>query len=321
MALVTKPRSSARADVPAAVVNGAVQRSITRDVLAVEDFEGASGECAVQWELRRNCSLTPRQLLGFYLGLCGVSLLVAGLAWGLGARLVMPFAWLELALVGAALLVHARHATDRERILLQARSAEARQAQAQAEEAQRRAQMAQQQSAAAREQAQQARWIDAELDGFGSSEALEAEVELRRGREVAVEQHRQDRLGRPVLLTLEVGEVDAAVTVTDEKPWRLFATLDTSIDALKRGAEHIVPEGGLQEKLALARQEKRQLRVKLGVDPSSTDLHLGHWLLPADFRTLARWFSSCGNDEDAQGPNHGEEPARESRTGRIARRA
>lgn len=81
--------------------------------------EGASGESAVQWELRRNCSLTPRQLLGFYLGLCGVSLLVAGLAWGLGARLVMPFAWLELAVVGAALLVHARHATDRERILLQ----------------------------------------------------------------------------------------------------------------------------------------------------------------------------------------------------------
>ena len=36
-----------------------------------------------------------------------------------GARLVMPFAWLELAVVGAALLVHARHATDRERILLQ----------------------------------------------------------------------------------------------------------------------------------------------------------------------------------------------------------
>lgn len=51
---------------------------------------------------------------------------------------------------------------------------------------------------------------------------------------------------------------------------------DATLDALTRGAEHIVPEGGLQEKLELAKGENRQLRVKLGVDPSSTDLHLGH---------------------------------------------
>jgi tyrosyl-tRNA synthetase len=51
---------------------------------------------------------------------------------------------------------------------------------------------------------------------------------------------------------------------------------DPQVATLKRGAEHIVPEGGLEEKLALAKKENRQLRVKLGVDPSSTDLHLGH---------------------------------------------
>ena len=48
------------------------------------------------------------------------------------------------------------------------------------------------------------------------------------------------------------------------------------LQALTRGAEHIVPEGGLAEKLTLAREENRQLRVKLGVDPSSADLHIGH---------------------------------------------
>ncbi len=48
------------------------------------------------------------------------------------------------------------------------------------------------------------------------------------------------------------------------------------LPALTRGAEHIVPEGGLTEKLTLAQKENRQLRVKLGVDPSSTDLHIGH---------------------------------------------
>ncbi len=51
---------------------------------------------------------------------------------------------------------------------------------------------------------------------------------------------------------------------------------DPTLPNLKRGAEHVVPEGGLEEKLALAKRENRQLRVKLGVDPSSTDLHIGH---------------------------------------------
>ena len=49
-----------------------------------------------------------------------------------------------------------------------------------------------------------------------------------------------------------------------------------TLTTLTRGAEHIVPEGGLEEKLELAQRENRQLRVKLGVDPSSTDLHIGH---------------------------------------------
>lgn len=73
----------------------------------------------MQWNLRRNCSLTPKQMLGFYLGLSSVSLSIAGIFWWLGARLVMPFAWLEVVAVGAALLVHARHVTDHESIRLQ----------------------------------------------------------------------------------------------------------------------------------------------------------------------------------------------------------
>ena len=47
-------------------------------------------------------------------------------------------------------------------------------------------------------------------------------------------------------------------------------------ELLQRGADQIVPEGGLRQKLELARREGRQLRAKLGVDPSSADLHIGH---------------------------------------------
>lgn len=53
-------------------------------------------------------------------------------------------------------------------------------------------------------------------------------------------------------------------------------TLDEQLNLLHRGAAQIVPESGLKEKLELAEKEKRQLRVKLGVDPSSSDLHVGH---------------------------------------------
>lgn len=69
--------------------------------------------------LRRNCAVSPSQLLLAYAMLAAVSLGVAGFFWFQGAKLVMPFACLELAAVGIAFLVYARHATDRERISLQ----------------------------------------------------------------------------------------------------------------------------------------------------------------------------------------------------------
>ncbi len=78
-----------------------------------------AGEHSVQWLLKRNCSTTPRQMMGFYASLSGISLLIGGFFWMQGATLVMPFAWLEIVSIGAALLVYSRHATDSERIRLQ----------------------------------------------------------------------------------------------------------------------------------------------------------------------------------------------------------
>lgn len=47
---------------------------------------------------------------------------------------------------------------------------------------------------------------------------------------------------------------------------------------LSRGVEDIKPNGqkGLVELLKKVAEEKRPLRIKLGIDPTSTDLHLGH---------------------------------------------
>jgi tyrosyl-tRNA synthetase len=47
-------------------------------------------------------------------------------------------------------------------------------------------------------------------------------------------------------------------------------------DILASGAAQILPEDGLAERLLAARREQRPLRVKLGIDPSGSELTLGH---------------------------------------------
>lgn len=63
---------------------------------------------------------------------------------------------------------------------------------------------------------------------------------------------------------------------------------EDAIDSLRRGTAQIISEEELRLKLALG----RPLRVKLGVDPTSSDLHLGHTLA---FRKL-RQFQDLGHE-------------------------
>lgn len=72
------------------------------------------------WVFRRNCSMSPRQLMVFFVSLSVVSLMVAAIAWDVGGSLVMPFTGIELGSVAIALLVYGRHATDQERVRLSA---------------------------------------------------------------------------------------------------------------------------------------------------------------------------------------------------------
>ena len=71
-----------------------------------------------EWILKRNCSISPRQLAMVYAALCSVSLAVAVLFTLRGAWYILGFAVLELAAVGLAFFHYGRHATDRERIVL-----------------------------------------------------------------------------------------------------------------------------------------------------------------------------------------------------------
>jgi tyrosyl-tRNA synthetase len=53
------------------------------------------------------------------------------------------------------------------------------------------------------------------------------------------------------------------------------STLDEAAKLAHNAVDNL-PEGALEDKLAAVRAEGRQLRVKLGIDPTAPDIHLGH---------------------------------------------
>jgi tyrosyl-tRNA synthetase len=53
-------------------------------------------------------------------------------------------------------------------------------------------------------------------------------------------------------------------------------TIAEQIEVLKRGTVEVFREDELAEKLTEAAKKGRQLRIKLGLDPTSADIHLGH---------------------------------------------
>jgi uncharacterized membrane protein len=71
-----------------------------------------------EWLLKRNCSLSPRQLALAYAVLCAGALGIALVFMLQGVWFVFAFALLELAGIACALLHYARHALDHEHIAL-----------------------------------------------------------------------------------------------------------------------------------------------------------------------------------------------------------
>ncbi|HSD81566.1 MAG TPA: tyrosine--tRNA ligase [Solirubrobacteraceae bacterium] len=60
---------------------------------------------------------------------------------------------------------------------------------------------------------------------------------------------------------------------------------------LSRNAADALPAGGLERRLAEAAQDGRPLRVKLGLDPTAPDIHLGHTVVLQKLRE----FQDCGH--------------------------
>jgi uncharacterized membrane protein len=69
-----------------------------------------------RWQMRRNCALSPKQLLQFYIALVCLSLLVAAGFLLAGIWVIPIFTALELCAVTIGFLIYCRHALDCETI-------------------------------------------------------------------------------------------------------------------------------------------------------------------------------------------------------------
>ncbi|HOX38415.1 MAG TPA: tyrosine--tRNA ligase [Candidatus Brocadiia bacterium] len=89
-----------------------------------------------------------------------------------------------------------------------------------------------------------------------------------------------------------------------------FPPVEEQLARIRRGVADIVPEAELVEKLTRSRNENRPLRVKLGLDPTAPDIHIGNavplWKLRA-FQDLGHQavlilgdYTACVGDPSGQ---------------------
>jgi tyrosyl-tRNA synthetase len=65
-----------------------------------------------------------------------------------------------------------------------------------------------------------------------------------------------------------------------------FPPLNEQMDAIRRGAVDLISEEELAKKIERARAKSKPLVVKLGADPSTPDLHIGHGVVLRKLRTF-----------------------------------
>lgn len=68
--------------------------------------------------------------------------------------------------------------------------------------------------------------------------------------------------------------------LTGQIPWEFpmaaFPPVDEQLAVIRRGVERIEPQAELVQKLRRSTETGKPLRVKLGIDPTGADVHLGH---------------------------------------------
>ena len=66
----------------------------------------------------------------------------------------------------------------------------------------------------------------------------------------------------------------------------MTADVETTIQTILAGAHEVVPLEELRKKVEAAYRQKRPLRIKVGIDPTSPNVHLGHMVPYGKMRQL-----------------------------------
>src|SRR5712664_4530618 len=66
----------------------------------------------------------------------------------------------------------------------------------------------------------------------------------------------------------------------------VFKEVDEQLAYLRKGVAEIIPEDEFRAKLDVSRKTGKPLRVKLGVDPTAPDIHLGHTVVIRKLRAF-----------------------------------
>ena len=92
------------------------QGSSTSEAVHLSAVLSQSSEFSI--EARRNCSMSPRALVTFFLVTCALSMAIAAAWAAVGVWWVFPFAGLEISALGLAFIAYGRRVGDFERIHL-----------------------------------------------------------------------------------------------------------------------------------------------------------------------------------------------------------
>ena len=66
-------------------------------------------------------------------------------------------------------------------------------------------------------------------------------------------------------------------------------SLDKQLEVIRRGVVEIVPENELVDKLKHSIESGKPLRIKLGLDPTAPDIHLGHTVVLQKLNSFRNW--------------------------------
>ena len=89
-----------------------------KSLLAVNPQIGKKTDDGYEFLLKRNCSISPKQLAVIFIVLGLISIFVGTFFYSLGATLILPFSCLEVLALTAAYFYNAVHANDYERLIV-----------------------------------------------------------------------------------------------------------------------------------------------------------------------------------------------------------